>query len=182
MQQGPKVSGLTYKSRTKWKMLWGIYIAIYGEVNVAVEKCVEIKGDYVEKQQICFISVTLKSWSGRKLLGPTTQLKYQLCYFITKTYPYQAIIALPPDSFYWEQNAISQSEPGIWIDARGVSGFSVLLTHQIISFVRTENNENIKQRKPLKLGVSKNVTFIMSYMPRLSGRALDTTNNFLTQH
>ena len=24
-------------------------IAIYGEVNVSVQKCVEIKGDYVEK-------------------------------------------------------------------------------------------------------------------------------------
>ena len=32
------------------------------------EKCVEIKGDYVEKQQSCFISVTLKIWSGQKLL------------------------------------------------------------------------------------------------------------------
>ena len=53
-------------------MLWGIYRAMYGEVNVSVEKCVEIKGDYVEKQQNCFISVTLKSWSGRKLLDPTT--------------------------------------------------------------------------------------------------------------
>ena len=53
-------------------MLWGIYSAIYGEVNVSVEKCVEIKGDYVEKWQICFISLTLKSWSGRKLLDPTT--------------------------------------------------------------------------------------------------------------
>ena len=30
-------------------MLWGLYSAIYGEVNVPVEKCVEIKGDYVEK-------------------------------------------------------------------------------------------------------------------------------------
>ena len=36
------------------------------------EKCVEIKGDYIEKWQSCFISVTLKSWSGRKLLDPTT--------------------------------------------------------------------------------------------------------------
>ena len=27
----------------------GIYSAICGEVNVSVEKCVEIKGDYVEK-------------------------------------------------------------------------------------------------------------------------------------
>ena len=41
---------------------------------VSVEKCVEIKGDYVEKQQSCFISVTLKSWSGRKLLDPTTYI------------------------------------------------------------------------------------------------------------
>ena len=30
-------------------MLWGIYSVIYGEVNVSAEKCVEIKGDYVEK-------------------------------------------------------------------------------------------------------------------------------------
>ena len=37
------------KGRAKWKMLWGIYSATYGEVNVSVEKCVEIKGDYVEK-------------------------------------------------------------------------------------------------------------------------------------
>ena len=44
-----KVSGLTYKSRAKCKMLWGIYSAIYGEFNVSVEKCFEIKGDYVEK-------------------------------------------------------------------------------------------------------------------------------------
>ena len=46
---GSKISLLTYKSRAKWKMLWGIYSAFYGEVNVSVEKCVEIKGDYVEK-------------------------------------------------------------------------------------------------------------------------------------
>ena len=32
-----------------------------------LKKCVEIKGDYVEKKQSCFISVTLKSWSVRKL-------------------------------------------------------------------------------------------------------------------
>ena len=48
-------------------MLWGIYSAIYGEVNVSVKKYVEIKGDYVEKKQSCFISVTLQIWSGRKL-------------------------------------------------------------------------------------------------------------------
>ena len=44
-----KFPGLTYKNLAKWKMLWGIYSAIYGEVNVSVEKCVEIKGVYVEK-------------------------------------------------------------------------------------------------------------------------------------
>ena len=37
------------KSRAKWKMLWGIYSVIYDEVNVSVGKCVEMKGDYVEK-------------------------------------------------------------------------------------------------------------------------------------
>jgi hypothetical protein len=47
MRVGPKVSGLAYKSRAKWKMLRGIYSAIYGEVYVSV--CVEIKGDYIEK-------------------------------------------------------------------------------------------------------------------------------------
>jgi hypothetical protein len=46
---GPKVSGLTYKSRAKWKMLRGIYCAVYGEVSVSVSVCVEIKGDYIEK-------------------------------------------------------------------------------------------------------------------------------------
>jgi hypothetical protein len=33
---GPEVFGLTYKSRAKWKMLRGIYSAIYGEINVSV--------------------------------------------------------------------------------------------------------------------------------------------------
>jgi hypothetical protein len=45
---GTKVSGLTYKSRAKWKMLRGIYNAIY-DYNVSVLVCVEIKEDYIEK-------------------------------------------------------------------------------------------------------------------------------------
>ena len=53
-------------------MLWGVYSAIYGEVSVSVSGGVEMKGDYVEKLQSCFISATLKSWSGRKLLDTTT--------------------------------------------------------------------------------------------------------------
>jgi hypothetical protein len=46
---GPKVSGLTHKSRAKWEIPQGIYSAIYGEVTVPVSVCVEIKGDYIEK-------------------------------------------------------------------------------------------------------------------------------------
>ena len=72
---GPKVSGLTYKSRAKWKMLRGIYSAIYGEVNVSVSVCVDVKGDYIEKQQSYFISVTLISWSGRKFLDPSSYVR-----------------------------------------------------------------------------------------------------------
>jgi hypothetical protein len=51
MRVGPKVSGLTHKSYAKWKILQGIYSAIYGEVNVSVSVsvCVEIKGGYIEK-------------------------------------------------------------------------------------------------------------------------------------
>jgi hypothetical protein len=49
MRDGSKVSGLIYKSRAKWKILRGIYSAIYGEVNVSVSFCVEIKGVYIEK-------------------------------------------------------------------------------------------------------------------------------------
>ena len=30
-------------------MLWGMHSAVYGEVNVSVEKRVEIKGEYGEK-------------------------------------------------------------------------------------------------------------------------------------
>ena len=49
-----------------------IHSAIYGEVNVSVSGGYVLHIDYIEEQQSCFISVTLKSWSGRKLLDPTT--------------------------------------------------------------------------------------------------------------
>ena len=51
---------------------------IYAIYELLVHRCetwVEIKGDYVEKQQSCFISVTLKSWSGRKLLELTAYVR-----------------------------------------------------------------------------------------------------------
>jgi len=44
-------------------------------IEMLVHRCetgVEVKGDYIEKQQSCFISVTFQSWSGRKLMDPTT--------------------------------------------------------------------------------------------------------------
>ena len=65
-------------------MLWGIYSAIYGEVNVSVEKCVEIKGDYVEKQQSCFISVTLKIGQTGKFVPYYVHkvLKHPIIYYI----------------------------------------------------------------------------------------------------
>ena len=50
----------------------GIYSAIYGEVNVSVSGGYVLHIDYIEKLQNCFISVTLKSWSGRKILDHTT--------------------------------------------------------------------------------------------------------------
>ena len=46
---GSKFPAWHTKAAPNGKMLWGIYSAIYGEVNVSVEKCVEINGDYVEK-------------------------------------------------------------------------------------------------------------------------------------
>jgi len=49
---GRKVSGLTYKSRAKWKMLRGIYSAIYGEVNVSVSVCVEIKETVLKNSKV----------------------------------------------------------------------------------------------------------------------------------
>ena len=49
MRVGQKVSGLTYKSRAKWKILQGIYSAICCKANVSVLLCVEIKGGYIEK-------------------------------------------------------------------------------------------------------------------------------------
>ena len=69
-QYGPKVSGLTYKSRAKWKMLWGIYSAIYGEVNVSVGKCVEIKGRLCWKIAKLFYFCHLKNLVRPEKFGP----------------------------------------------------------------------------------------------------------------
>ena len=48
------------------------FLKVIGLLVQRCEKCVGIKGDCIEKWQSCFISVTLKSWSCRKLLDPTT--------------------------------------------------------------------------------------------------------------
>ena len=59
----PNVSGLKYKSGTKWKMLRGIYSAIHGEVNVSV--CFEIKGEYTgwtQKHSLISSSYNIKTY------------------------------------------------------------------------------------------------------------------------
>ena len=54
-------------------MLWGTYSAIYGEVNISVEMCVEIKGDYVEKIAKLFYFCRLKKLGqAGNFLDPTT--------------------------------------------------------------------------------------------------------------
>jgi len=58
---GPEFSGLTCKSPANWKMLRGIYSAIYGDVNVTVS------GGYVLQYvggthaSNCFICVAVNS-------------------------------------------------------------------------------------------------------------------------
>ena len=60
-------------------MLWGIYSAIYGEVNVSVEKCVEIKGDYVEKIVKLFYICHLKKLVRPETFGPYyVRISFQL--------------------------------------------------------------------------------------------------------
>jgi len=59
----------------KWKMVRGIYSAIYGEVNVSVSDGYVLQFTGGTRASSCFISVTLKIWSGRKLLDPTTYVE-----------------------------------------------------------------------------------------------------------
>ena len=51
-------------------MLWGIYSAIYGEVNVSVEKCVEIKGGLCWKIAKFFYFCHLKKLVRPETFGP----------------------------------------------------------------------------------------------------------------
>jgi hypothetical protein len=50
-EDGSKSFRPDIRKRAKWKILRVIYSAIYGEVNVSVSVCVEIKGDCTEKYQ-----------------------------------------------------------------------------------------------------------------------------------
>jgi hypothetical protein len=80
---GPKVSDLTYKSRAKLKILRGIYSAIYGEVNISVSVCVEIKGEYIEKRAKLFYFCHLKKLVRQETFG-TTLLHIVKIFLITK--------------------------------------------------------------------------------------------------
>ena len=51
-------------------MLWGIYSAIYGEVDVSVEKCVEIKGGLCWKIAKLFYFCRLKKLVRPETYGP----------------------------------------------------------------------------------------------------------------
>jgi hypothetical protein len=59
-----------------------IYSAIFGEVNISVSVCVEIKWDYTEKERSCIISVGLKVGQDGKPLDP---LPYIFFYTTTIT-------------------------------------------------------------------------------------------------
>jgi hypothetical protein len=62
----PKVPGLTYKIGAKWKMLRGIYSAIYGEVNVSVSGGYVLKYVGGTRASSCFICHL------KKLIRPET--------------------------------------------------------------------------------------------------------------
>jgi len=81
---GPKLSGLTYKSQAKWKMLRGIYSAIYGEVNVSVSGGYVLQYAGGTRASSPFISVTLKSRSCRKLLDPIFNKHKGFSHFATR--------------------------------------------------------------------------------------------------
>jgi hypothetical protein len=51
-----------------------IYSAIYGEVNVSVSGGYVLQYAAGTRDSNCYIAVSLKSWSGRKHLDPTTYI------------------------------------------------------------------------------------------------------------
>jgi hypothetical protein len=63
------------KKRQMEKKLRGIYSAIYSEVNVSVSGCYVLQYAGGTRASSCFISVTLKTWSGWKRLDTSTYLK-----------------------------------------------------------------------------------------------------------
>jgi hypothetical protein len=63
------------QSRAKWKMLRGIYSAIFGEVNISVSVCVEIKGDYIKNDKVVlFMSPYKDGQAGNFWTHPRTSL------------------------------------------------------------------------------------------------------------
>ena len=74
---GSKVSGLTYKSRAKRKILWGIYSAIYGEV-----KCISWKVCW-NKGRLCWkIAKLFYFCHFKKLVRPETFGPYYICMYV----------------------------------------------------------------------------------------------------
>ena len=71
------------KADQNGKCCEGYDSAIYGEVNVSVEKCVEIKGDYVKKIANLFYFYRLK-----KLVRPETFGPYHVCLYVYLLFVY----------------------------------------------------------------------------------------------
>jgi hypothetical protein len=69
-----------YKSRAKWKMLRGIHRAVFGEVNISVSVCVEIKGDYIKQMAKLFYFCHLKKFVRPENFGPTLAYIYIYIY------------------------------------------------------------------------------------------------------
>ena len=51
-----------------------MYSAVYSEVNISVSGGYVLQYAGGTRASSCFISVTLKSWSGRNILDPTTYM------------------------------------------------------------------------------------------------------------
>ena len=76
---GPKVSGLTYKSRAKWKMLRGIYSDIYGE-TIFEKQQIYIYIYILKNSKVVFYFCRIKKLVRPENFGPTLVCMYVCMY------------------------------------------------------------------------------------------------------
>jgi hypothetical protein len=90
---GPKVSGLTYKSHAKWKVLRGIYSAIYGE-TVLKKSYIYIyvyMYKYILKNNKVVYFCHLKKAGQARKFGPTLVRMYVYMHAYTQYCTYTCI-------------------------------------------------------------------------------------------